>query len=165
MNIRTALRSVTVAALVAWSLGVGTALAAQPTPDAPSTISTEGQTRISTNKAAYVVGEPITIRYSLPGRGYIRVLDYQGTTVSTLRSGYRAWAEGTIRGTVTPPYGKECLTLEYSPYRRLPATPPDRELLKKVPGGPSGQGPTFAETCFEVKEKQPEKMLAEQAQG
>ena len=152
MKVPTALRTITAAALVAAGLGVGSAYADQPAPDAPDTIITQGQTRISTDKASYLVGEPITIRYSLPARGYIRITDYQGEKVSTLRSGYRNSAEDSIRGTVTPPAGKECLTLEYSP-RPLPATPPDRAAFTKAP---SGQGPAYAETCFDVMEKKTE---------
>jgi hypothetical protein len=163
MKIATALRTLTAAALVATSLGVGGAYADQPAPDAQTTVVTEGQTRISTDKASYLVGEPITIRYSLPARGYMRILDYQGETVTTLRSGYRQRTEDSIRGTVSPPVGKECLTLEYSP-RPLPATPPDRAALAaltKAPNGPSGQGPAYAETCFDVLEKKPVERLSE----
>jgi hypothetical protein len=152
MNIRTALRTLAAAALVASSLGVGAALAEEPAPDIPPTVSTEGQTRISTDKADYLVGEPITIRYTLPARGYIRITDYQGTSVSTLRSGYRYSTEGTIRGTVTPPVGKECLTLEYSPYRLPARVPIERMLVGDISGQTAPSGPAFAETCFDVKE-------------
>ena len=86
MNIRTAIRSLAAAALVASTLGAGVALADQPAPDGKPTVVTEGQTRITTDKDTYVVGEPITIRYSLPGRGYIRVamVQDQETTAQAL---------------------------------------------------------------------------------
>jgi hypothetical protein len=155
MNVRTALRTVAAAGLVAAGLGVGTTHAQQPAPDAPTTVVTEGQTRIATDKMTYLVGEPITISYTLPARGYIRITDYQGSKVSTLRSGYRQRTEDTIRGTVSPPVGKECLLLEYSP-RPLPPTPPDRAVVAALKKAPGGQGPAYAETCFDVLEKKAE---------
>ena len=150
MNIPTALRTIAAAALIAAGLGAGAAHADQPAPDAPDTIITQGQTRISTDKMAYVVGEKITISYTLPAKGYIRIRDFQGTEVSTLRAGFYNSSEGSIQGSVSPPAGKECLTLEYSP-RPLPVTPPDHAAFTKTP---SGQGPAYAETCFEVKDKE-----------
>jgi hypothetical protein len=163
MNIRTFFHTVGAAVLVASSLGAGTALADQPAPERTPTVVTEGQTRITTGKAAYEAGESIIIRYTLPGRGYIRILDYQGAKVSTLSSGYRARAYGSIRGIVTPPYGKECLTLEYSPYRPLPAMPPGRDLVRNDPSGQSGQGPAYAETCFEVRAPEKRDVLGGEA--
>ena len=121
-------------------LGAGLALAvagmavsavgAQPS-DGGST-ATPGQTSITTDKTSYTVGEPITITYTLPAPGRYRITDHQGGQVSTLRSGFSAQAKGTIRGTVTPPVGKECLKLEYTDSKNQTSS---------------------AETCFQVTEK------------
>lgn len=97
-------------------------------------VSTSGRTSIVTDKATYVIGEPITITYTLPGPGHIRITDHQAGKVSTLRSGYSDQPGGRFQGTVTPPAGTECLRIEYRDSRNRTST---------------------AETCFEVKDMEP----------
>src|SRR5215213_4615942 len=120
-------------ALTVAGMAVGAVGAQQP---GDQSIAAPGQTSIVTDKDAYAVGEPITITYTLPGPGRYRITDQQGGTVSTLRAGSSAQATGRIEGTVTPPAGKECLTLEYRDGKNVTST---------------------AETCFEVTDKEPTK--------
>ena len=132
MNVSTRLKHLFLGAglaLTVAGMAVGAVGAQQPDGN---TIVTPGQTSIVTDKDSYVVGEPITITYTLPGPGRIRITDHQAGKVSTLRAGYSAQAQGRIGGTVTPPVGKECLKLEYRNSRNQ-----------------SG----VAETCFEVTNK------------
>jgi hypothetical protein len=147
-----ALGTLAAAALVASGLSAGTARADTP-PGALRAIVAQGQTSITTDKPAYVVGDPITISYTLPGPGQIRITDHQGSQVSTLRSGYSSQADGTIQGTITPPVGQECLKLEYAPHRTLTEMPSVHRLVE-TGSGQSGQiGLSSAETCFQVTDK------------
>jgi hypothetical protein len=147
-----ALSALAAAALAASALGAGAVHADQPAPGALRTIVAEGQTRITTDKASYVVGEPITVSYTLPGPGQIRITDRQGGQVSTLRSGFSAQTSGTIQGTVTPPTGQECLTLEYTPGPKvLTEGTAVQRMLVENPGVQNG--PATAETCFQVTDK------------
>lgn len=96
------------------------------------TIATSGQTSITTDKDAYLVGERVIITYTLPGPGWYRITDQQGGKLSTLRSGYSAQTTNRFSGTVTPPAGKECLYLHYWNSFNQTST---------------------AETCFQVTDK------------
>lgn len=160
-----ALGTLAAAALVATGIGAGAARADAPPPGTIRSIVAQGQTSITTDKASYVVGEPITVTYTLPGPGQIRITDRQGSQLSTLRSGYSAQANGTIQGTVTPPLGQECLTLEYTGARTLTEMPFARTLVED-PSGQGGQsGPASAETCFQVTDKAASKDLPQTPSG
>lgn len=132
MNVPTFIKRFILAAGLALTVA-GMAAGAVGAQDAgDQTIATRGQTSIVTDKDNYLVGEPISITYTLPASGWYRITDAQGGKVSTLRSGFSAEASGRIAGTVTPPAGKECLHLDY--------------------WGSFNQ-PDSAETCFQVSEK------------
>jgi len=129
MNVSSIVRRLILAAGVVLTVaGIAVASVGAQQPADP-TISTPGQTSIVTDKESYAVGEPITITYTLPGPGRYRITDRQGGQVSTLRAGVSAQATGRIQGTVTPPVGTECLTLEYTDGKNRTST---------------------AETCFQV---------------
>jgi hypothetical protein len=140
MNTQSLIRPLLVAAGLALTVASMAVTAVGAQQSGGNTVSTPGQTSIATDKDTYVIGEPITITYTLPAPGRIRITDHQAGSVFTLRADYNAQVTGTIRGTVTPPAGKECLKLEYTDSRNQKST---------------------AETCFEVKEKESDQPQAE----
>jgi hypothetical protein len=139
-----ALSALAAAALMAAGLGAGVARADGPGTGLQRAIVAEGQTSITTDKAAYMVGETITVTYTLPGPGQIRITDRQGSQLSTLRAGFSQQSSGTIQGTVTPPLGRECLTLEYAGGPKVLTEDP-------APGRPGGLA--TAQTCFQVTDR------------
>jgi hypothetical protein len=132
---RAVLGTLAAAMLATGGIGISRAHAdSMPTITAPG----PGQVRIATDKPAYAIGDPIRITYTVPGPGRIVITDHQATGVSTLRAervgvpGKKdPEVRGEIKGTVTPPAGKECLKLEYTD---------------------DAGATSVAETCFQVKE-------------
>jgi len=72
-----------------------------------------GQPTITTNKFFYTAGEWAQICYHVPGPGYVQITDQQGYSVKTLVAGYDNGAGDCFWGTVTPPFGQECLRIVY----------------------------------------------------
>jgi len=116
------IKLVALAALMAGALfamglaGSPAAHAGQPpAPQGPQAIVVVGgsQPSISTNKYFYAAGEWAQICYHVPGPGYIQITDQQGYSVKTLLSGFDNGAGDCFWGTVTPPYGQECLRIVY----------------------------------------------------
>jgi hypothetical protein len=70
---------------------------------------------ISTNRPSYQIGDPIQVCYSVPGPGYVNITNTlaDGTTQPFV-SGYDDGTGACIPGTVTPPPGTECLTLNWT---------------------------------------------------
>lgn len=81
-----------------------------PTPPPPP-----AGVAISTDRSSYRIGDRIRVCYSVPAPGPITIIDMlaNGQT-QTLLSGYDDGTGGCIPGTVTPPAGTECLTLNYT---------------------------------------------------
>jgi hypothetical protein len=114
------------ALLLATAFGTTAAHADEPDPQA---IIVGQQVSISTSQSWYRVGNYMTFCYTVPAPGFIQITDQQGGSVKTLLSGYDDGAGDCIGGYVTPPLGKECLTIRYY-----------------FPQG----GSTTAKTCFQV---------------
>jgi hypothetical protein len=86
---------------------------------------------IYTDQSFYTTGDPIDVCYRVPGPGQVRIIDQiEEDTPTTYFSGYDDGTGGCIPGTITPPAGRECMTIQYT----YPA---------------DGQTAT-AETCFQT---------------
>jgi len=89
-----------------------------------------GPLRIYTDSQYYTVGEAIDVCYKVPQPGPVTILDQVNEdTPTTFFSGYDDGTGGCIPGTIVPPTGRECLSIEFT--------------------YPSGQQIT-AQTCFQT---------------
>ncbi len=100
------------AVMMAQAIDSKPASADQPGPGVQQII-VGNQLSISTNKSVYHVGEWAQVCYQVPGPGYVHITDHQGGSVKTLLSGYDDGAGDCFWGQVTPPYGQECLRIQY----------------------------------------------------
>jgi hypothetical protein len=83
-----------------------TVLGATPPPSALA---------IYTDRQFYTTGDPIDVCYRVPGPGPVRIIDQiEEDTPTTYFSGYDDGTGGCIPGTITPPAGRECMTLVYT---------------------------------------------------
>jgi hypothetical protein len=121
------------AMLTALAFGSGAAHADEPEPPGFQRGIVVQQLGIYTDQQEYRVGSPIKVCYFVPGPGYIQILDRQGIEVKAVESvesierqivrpeesvkvllqGYDDGRGDCFHGVVTPPYGKECLTIRY----------------------------------------------------
>lgn len=100
--------------LVQASLG-GNAFADGPEPVNPGIaprIITTGLS-ISTDTTWYFVGQQIRICYRVPTAGFVQIRDEQRSGTQTLRSGYDDGRGDCFYGTVTPPFGNECVVIQF----------------------------------------------------
>jgi hypothetical protein len=113
------IKLVALAALMAGALfamglaGSPAAHADQPPGPQSIIVGGGGQPTITTNKFFYTAGEWAQICYHVPGPGYVQITDQQGYSVKTLVAGYDNGAGDCFWGTVTPPFGQECLRIVY----------------------------------------------------
>lgn len=72
------------------------------------------QVSVTTDKSTYRVGDSITICWTVPGPGTVRLVDLtpDGGRTTVRESG--GTGNGCITGTVSPPTGRECVRIEYS---------------------------------------------------
>jgi hypothetical protein len=83
-----------------------TVLGAAPPPNAVA---------IYTDKSFYQTGDPIDVCYRVPGPGQVRIIDQiEEDTPTTYFSGIDDGSGACIPGTITPPAGNECMTLQYT---------------------------------------------------
>ena len=112
------MKLVALAALAAGAVLMAQAIDSKPasadqTPPGVQQIVVGNQLNITTNKPFYFVGEWAQICYHVPGPGYVHITDHQYGSVKTLLSGYDDGAGDCFWGQVTPPYGQECLRIQY----------------------------------------------------
>lgn len=70
---------------------------------------------INPPQAVYTVGQHVDVCYRVPAPGPIRIIDQiNEDTPTTFFSGYDDGTGGCIPGTVTPPTGRECLTIVFT---------------------------------------------------
>jgi hypothetical protein len=70
---------------------------------------------IYTDRSFYNTGDPIDVCYRVPGPGLIRIIDQIAEdTPTTYFSGYDDGTGGCIPGRITPPAGRECMTIVYT---------------------------------------------------
>jgi hypothetical protein len=70
---------------------------------------------IYTDRQFYNVGDPIDVCYKVPGPGQVRIIDQiEEDTPTTFFSGYDDGTGGCIPGTITPPTGRECMTIVFT---------------------------------------------------
>ena len=63
----------------------------------------------------YTVGQAIDVCYRVPAPGPIRIIDQiEEDTPTTFFSGYDDGTGGCIPGTITPPTGRECMTIVFT---------------------------------------------------
>ena len=121
LSLRTMSRRMKLLALAALAAGavlMAQAIDTKPasadqTPPGVQQIVVGNQLNITTNKPFYFVGEWAQICYHVPGPGYIHITDHQLGSVKTLLSGFDDGNGDCFWGQVTPPYGQECLRIQY----------------------------------------------------
>jgi hypothetical protein len=70
---------------------------------------------INPSQPVYTVGQSIDVCYRVPAPGPIRIIDQiEEDTPTTFFSGYDDGTGGCIPGTITPPTGRECLTIVFT---------------------------------------------------
>jgi hypothetical protein len=66
-------------------------------------------------QAVYTVGQAVDVCYRVPAPGPIRIIDQVNEdTPTTFFSGYDDGTGGCIPGTVTPPTGRECMSIVFT---------------------------------------------------
>ena len=71
--------------------------------------------RIYTDRQYYTIGESIDVCYKVPQPGPIRIIEQiEEDTPTTFFSGYDDGTGGCIPGTITPPSGRECMTIQFT---------------------------------------------------
>jgi len=74
-----------------------------------------GALRIYTDRQFYNGGDSIHVRCRVPQPGQIRIIDQiEEDTPTTFFSGYDDGTGGCIPGTITPPTGRECMTIVFT---------------------------------------------------
>lgn len=74
-----------------------------------------GALRIYTDRQFYNVGDAIDVCYRVPAPGAVTIIDQiEEDTPTTFFSGYDDGTGGCIPGTITPPTGRECMTIEFT---------------------------------------------------
>ena len=70
---------------------------------------------INPSQQVYSLGQAIDVCYRVPAPGPIRIIDQiEEDTPTTFFSGYDDGTGGCIPGTITPPTGRECLTIVFT---------------------------------------------------
>lgn len=92
------------------------------------------QLSISTDRSQYAPGDNITVCYTVPSTGNVVITDLPPDGSSTvILSGFDDGTGGCISGTITPPFGRECIRIDFS--------------------GGAGRG--SQQTCFQVVSSAP----------
>ncbi len=70
---------------------------------------------VSPPQQVYTLGQSFDVCYRVPAPGPIRIIDQiEENTPTTFFSGYDDGTGGCIPGTITPPTGRECLTIVFT---------------------------------------------------
>jgi hypothetical protein len=70
---------------------------------------------INPSQSVYSVGQAIDVCYRVPAPGPIRIIDQiEVNTPTTFFAGFDDGTGGCIPGTITPPTGRECLTIVFT---------------------------------------------------